>query len=118
MVISDENNFLNYNFKPYSKSLQSIEQLDENEVISTFATTLEDLQRPGPLEMPVFSISQIFLFGNYFKTQWLESLQKRSRLTLKILNPTATTEWQIISEDTNFTPQNAYRFVEPLSNIF
>ena len=72
------------------------------------------LRAPG---LPVYSISQVFLFGSYFKAHWLENLQSQSGLTLKILNPTDTTEWQILSEDNGFDSP-AYRFVEPLSNIF
>ncbi len=118
MVISDENNFLNFTFKPYSKSLQSLDQLEESEIITSFSNAIEDIQRLGPANAPQFSISQVFLFGSYFKAPWLDNLQNQSSLDLKILNPTDTTEWQIIVEDNSFNSSGAYRYVEPISNIF
>lgn len=117
MVISDENNFLNFSFHPYSKSLQSIDQLEDNEIISAFSSALSGIQNYGPANNPAFSLSQVFLFGNYFKAAWLDNMQAASGITLKILNPGETTEWQIISEDNNFS-SSGFRFVEPLSNIF
>ena len=35
LIICDNKNFLNFLYKPYSKSLQSIEQLDDEELGST-----------------------------------------------------------------------------------
>ena len=118
MIVSDEKNFLSFGFKPYSKSLKSIDQLDEKEIFSMFNVKLEELQRPEAIDQPRYSVSQIYLFGSYFKAHWLEKLQNQCSIPLRILNPTDTTEWQIISEDQNFNSLEAYRYVEALSNIF
>lgn len=117
-VLSDENSFLNFSFKPYAKSLQSIDQLEESEIFSAFTAMVDDVQHPGPIDMPLYSVSQVFLFGTGFKAHWLDRLQNQCSHTLRILNPTDSAEWQIISEDTQFNSMGAYRFVEPLSNVF
>ncbi|NIU01685.1 MAG: hypothetical protein GWN01_12455, partial [Nitrosopumilaceae archaeon] len=68
MVVSDEQNFLDFNFKPYTPFLQDIEQLSENEVFSAFSAGVDEIQKPGVAESSMYSISQIFLFGTYFKS--------------------------------------------------
>ncbi len=117
-VVSDETSFLSFNFKPYSKNLNNINQLDNGEIFSAFSAMIDDIQRPGPVDSPLYSISQVILFGNSFKAIWLDELQNICSLPLRILNPADNSEWQINSEDPEFGAMGAYRFVEPLSNIF
>lgn len=117
-VISDETNFLNYIFKPYSKSLQSINQLDEREILSNFTSLVDSIQHPDTVDLPLYSFSHIFLFGNNFKTHWLDNLMQQFSIPVKCFDPTGASEWQVIAEDDNFTASGAYRFLEPLSNIF
>lgn len=117
-VISDETNFLNYIFKPYSKSLQSINQLDEREILSNFISLVDSIQHPDTVDLPQYSFNHIFLFGDNFKSHWLNNLKQQFSTKVECFDPTSTAEWQIIVEDDNFTTLGAYRFLEPLSNIF
>lgn len=118
IVISDQRDFLDFRFKPYSRSLQTIDQFDQNEVVSIFYNMLAELQQPGRLDAPLYSISQVYLFGSFFKSEWLEQFQDNCNLPLRVLNPTDTAEWQIIVDDTNLNTAGTCRFVEALSNIF
>jgi hypothetical protein len=117
-VISDESNFLNYIYKPYSKSLQNIDQLDEQEILSNFNTIVDHIQHPDIVDLPLYSFSHIFLFGRHLKSDWLNILKQEFSIPVKIFDPASTTEWQIVTTDENFKTSGAYRFVEPLSNIF
>lgn len=117
-VVSDETNFLNYIFKPYSKSLQSINQLDEREILSNLTSLVDSIQHPDTVDLPLYSFSHIFLFGNNFKIHWLNNLKQQFSIPVKCFDPSSTSEWQMIVEDDNFTTLGAYRFLEPLSNIF
>jgi hypothetical protein len=118
LIISDNKQFMNFLYKPYSKSLQPIEQLDDDEVLSVFDTVLEEIQSPSILNHPLYSISRIYLYGNYFKREWLEILESQFSIPVQMLNPMDTREWRIIAEDPSFDPKKAYRFVEPFSNLF
>jgi len=118
LIISDEKEFLNFLYKPYSKTLQPIEQLDDDEALSIFDTVLEEIQSPGNVDHPLYSISQIYLYGNYFKREWFEILESQFSIPVQMLNPMDTKEWRIIAEDPSFDPKKAYRFVEPFSNLF
>jgi hypothetical protein len=117
-VISDESNFLNYIYKPYSKSLQNIDQLDEKEILSNFTTIVDHIQHPDTVDLPLYSFSHIFLFGSYLKPDWLNVLNQEFSIPVKIFDPASATEWEIIATDENFDTPGTYRFVEPLSNIF
>lgn len=118
LILSDELRFLNFSFKPYSKSLQNIDQLDEQEILASFSAVVDDLQHPEILEMPLYAISHIFLFGNYLKLSWLNSLKEQFRIPVRILDPAQSTEWHIQVDDENFRSLGSHRFIEPLSNIF
>ena len=117
-VISDETNFQNYLYRPYSKSLQSINQLDEKEVLTTFTAIVDNIQHPEIVDLPLYSFSHIFLFGSHLRNHWLGNLEQQFSIPVKVLDPSATSEWQIIAEDENFKTMGGYRFLEPLSNIF
>lgn len=118
LIICDNKNFLNYFFKPYSKTLQPIEQLDDMEVLSIFDSVIEEIQSPHTIDHALYSISQIFLYGNYFRAQWLEILESQFSMPVQIFNPMNNREWRVIAEDPSIDPKNAYRFVEPFSNLF
>lgn len=118
LILSDQKNFLNYLYKPYSRNLQSVEQLSDEEIASNFISLVEDIQRPGAVDTPLYSISQIYLFGSFFKPEWLERVTDRGLPTTRILNPTDSTEWQIVFTEPSLNTNELYRFVEPFSNIF
>lgn len=117
MTISDDKDFLDCTFRPYSKSMESIEQLDDEEVLSDFDRVLEDIQKAAPGDTPSFSFAQIYLYGAYFKSQWIEILEAQTGIPLGILNPFQSAESFFASEDPSLNPDEAYRFVEPLSNL-
>lgn len=117
LIISDEKKFLNTLFKPYSKALQKVNRLNDEEILNSFDTMLKEIQSPAPLDQPLHSISQIFLFGSYFKEHWLEPIQSRSAIPAQLLNPVETSEWRIVLQQDVISPADAYRYVEPLSNL-
>jgi Tfp pilus assembly PilM family ATPase len=118
LIISNEKNFLNFSFKPYSSKLEPITQLVEEDVLNSLISALKDIQSPILVDKPIYSISTIFLFGNYFKPEWLESLQSKLDVPVQILNPTESNEWRINYAETSFDQSEAYRYVEPISNLF
>lgn len=118
LVIADSDNFIDFVFRPYSGALHSMEQLKEETILNTFGGVINELQKPAFAEMPLYAFRQAFLFGTHFKAQWLERLQGQTDVQLRVLNPTDTTEWQIISDDSSFNTMEAYRYIEPLSHIF
>ena len=118
VIINDEVNFLNYTFRPYANSLQAIDQLNEDDALSLFNSVVEEIQRPEILDIPNYMISQVYLYGTHFKAHWLEKLQNDCHIPLRILNPTDTTEWRLITNDAHFNAMEAFRYVEPLSNVF
>lgn len=118
LIICDNKNFLNFLYKPYAKSLQPIEQLDDEEILSAFDSVVDEIQSPNKINNPLYSISQIFVYGNYLKAKWLEILDSQFSIPVQILNPMNNKEWRVIAEDPSFDPKNAYRFIEPFSNIF
>lgn len=117
ITICDEKHFLNFTFKPYSKSLQSIEHLDDEEVLSVFNSVIEEIQSPDSIDRSLYSISKIFLYGNYLKPEWLEVLESQINTPVQLLDPMQTREWRIIADDPSFNPKQAYRIVEPFSNL-
>ncbi|RMF61633.1 MAG: hypothetical protein D6748_01205 [Calditrichaeota bacterium] len=117
-ILSDEKNFLNFTFKPYTRSMLPIDQLNTADVFSVFEKALQDFQKMAEEDSSAYSITQVFLFGYYFKSDWLGTLRDKCQLPLRVFNPLESTEWQVLSEDENLDVTNAYRFVEPLSNIF
>jgi len=117
-VISDEKNFLNFSYKPYSKTLQSITKLKDEDVLNAFTNVLEDIQSPNLIDNAIYSISKIFLFGNYFNINWLDNLQSQLDIPIQTLNPTESNNWRIIFNENSFNQAEAYRYVEPLSNLF
>lgn len=118
IIICDNKNFLNFLYRPYSKSLQSIEQLDNEEILSIFDSVLDEIQSPKKINNPLYSISQIFVYGNYLKRQWLEILDSQFSIPVQMLNPMNNKIWRVIAEDPSFDPKNAHRFIEPFSNLF
>jgi hypothetical protein len=118
LIICDNKNFLNFLYKPYSNSLQSIEQLGDEEILSIFDSVLDEIQTPNKIDNPLYSISQIFVYGNYLKAQWLEILDSQFSIPVQMFNPMNNKIWRVIAEDPSFDPKNAYRFIEPFSNLF
>lgn len=117
-VISDDRNYMDNGFRPYNPAMQTIDQLEDSDILASFAAAMESIQHPGALDTSPFRLSQVFLFGTAFRSNWFESLQDRCELPLRILNPLEVSEWQINSDDPTFENQGAFRYVEPLSNIF
>jgi len=117
LVICDEKHFLNFTFRPYSKSLQSIEHLEDEEVISGFNSVLNGIQSPDSIDRSLYSISKIYFYGNYFKPEWLEALEAQVNIPVQMFDPMQTRKWRIIADDPSFNPDQAYRLVDPFSNL-
>jgi hypothetical protein len=98
--------------------MQPIGQLDDEEILSAFDSVVDEIQSPNKINNPLYSISQIFVYGNYLKAKWLEILDSQFSMPVQILNPMDNKNWRVIAEDPSFDPKNAHRFIEPFSNIF
>lgn len=117
LIICDEKYFLTFLYKPYAKSLESIEQLDDPEILSSLSDVLEEIQSPSSIDRSLFSISQIYFYGSYFKPEWLDIAETQLSIPVHILNPIQSKEWRVITDDPDFDPNTVYRYIEPLSNL-
>ncbi len=115
VTLSAQSNFLNYFFKPYSKSLQKIDELDDQQLTDFFVAMVDDIQRPGSVDFPLYSISQIYLFGTHLREKLVDALQSENLPTARILNPMEVNDWQIILNEKNLEDE-LHRFIEPLAN--
>ena len=67
---------------------------------------------------PSRMISRILVYGPALNHDWLGTLQEHSDIPIAILNATETPGWQVDVSVPKFNPRTAYRYTEPLANIF
>jgi len=118
LTVVDEKRFQDYFFIPYSKSLQSIEQLDDENILSIFDSVLEEVQKNAPGSRPRYSISRIYVFGAYANPAWIDLLRSQTNIPIQLFDPLKSSERQVIVLEQGFNTSEAFRFVEPLSNLF
>ena len=117
-IISDKDNFIDYYYRPYNADLQSIDQLEEEELFSAFDLVWEEIQQPPVLEESLHRINAIFLYGYHFKPDWLNPIASRVNVPVKMLNPHESSQYQVKSRNSEFSDSQIYRIIEPISNIF
>lgn len=118
IIISGKNNFQNYQFKTYNSNLDSIEQLDEEDLVSGFESLVEEIRQPSILEKPLYDIQTVLLYGFHLNPQWLEMLKAQVQFPVRLFNATEELPFQISIEDPELLPEKVFQFIEPISNVF
>jgi hypothetical protein len=116
-TITDGQDFLNYIFRPYNIKLDPIERVSEYDLANGFSNLIFDIQNPSNLEQSVYDIQSIYNFGYYFKTEWLDFMRSRIQIPINLFNFDVTTAFQITSLDSRITPEQIFRYIEPISVI-
>jgi len=116
-IITDGQDFLNYFFRPYNIKLDPIEQVSEFDLANGFSNLIFDIQHPSIIEHSIYDIQTIYNFGYYFKTEWLDFMRSRIQVPINVFNFDVTTTFQITSLDSRITPEQIYRYIEPISAL-
>lgn len=116
-TITDGQDFLNYIFRPYNIKLDPIERVSEYDLANGFSNLIFDIQHPSNLEQSIYDIQSIYNFGYYFKTEWLDFMRSRIQIPINLFNFDVTTAYQITSLDSRITPEQIFRYIEPISVI-
>ncbi len=118
VIISDGQNFVNYNFRPYNSNLDPIEQIEEEELLSSFDIILEEIKHPTVVEQPIYNIESIYCYGFHFKPEWLEMIKAQVTVPAHQIMINESSPYQIVSEKTDFSSDKIFQIFEPISNIF
>lgn len=118
ITICDKDNFIDYFYRSYNAGMQSIDQIEEEELFSGFDVIWEEIQQPPVLDKPLHRISSVYLYGYYFKPDWLEAIASRVNVPVKLLNPDESAHYRIESRNSEFSATRIYRIIESISNIF
>ncbi|NOX36694.1 MAG: hypothetical protein GXO78_04075 [Calditrichaeota bacterium] len=116
-VLSDEKDFIHAGFFPFSSQLQSIQEVNEEEILAAFESMLGDFKNLGGEEDTWYAASQILVFGYFFQNNWLDQLEARAGVPVKILNPLESSRWEIDVQTQELDVYNAHRFIEPFANL-
>ncbi|MFZ0389406.1 MAG: hypothetical protein WAN36_03030 [Calditrichia bacterium] len=118
VTIAGRQNFQQYFFKPFSIDRLSISELSNEEIISFLQSLLEEVKHPPVLAEPLFTIDQVFFYGNYFNPEWLAELESSGSLTSQIFRVSDNEAMRFTSETEEFNNNQSFRFIEPVANIF
>lgn len=118
VIISDKNNFINYMFRPYNTNFDSIEQLDEGELLSSFDVLLEELKHPPVLQKPLYDIQSVLFYGFHFKNQWLDLIKAQVPMPVRIFNAENGSNYQIVNRSQDISDDQIFQMIESVSNIF
>jgi hypothetical protein len=118
VIVSSAQNFLEYQFKPYNSQLESIEQIDEEDLLSKFDVLIEELQQPSVLDKPRYQFNAIYLFGFHFKPEWLEPLRAQTSIPIHLFNLENTDVYRLAAESQEMSSDRLYQMIQPISNIF
>ncbi len=118
IIISTPEQFIHYDFKPYNTDLNTIEQIDEEYLLSSFDLLLDEIQSPPVLDRSLFNIKTIVFYGYHFKAEWLDIIQAQVQLPIKLFNVDTNSAFQLKIQDALLSAENIFQFVEPISNIF
>lgn len=116
-IITDNNSFINYHFRPYNANLDQINKVNEFELANAFSNLLYNLQQPSILEQPVYDIQTIYNYGYHFKPEWLEFMRSRVQTPINLFNFEASTAYKLSVIDQQLSPEHIYRYIEPISNV-
>ena len=116
-IISDERNYIHNGFIPYTKELQSIQQIPEDQVLASFEAMMNDLKNPAIDEAFSFSFSRIYIFGAFLQNNWIDQLESMANVPVILMNPLESSHISVEVKAANFDAYNAHRFIEPLANL-
>ena len=117
-IIIDNQQFSNYLYRPYTTKLDPIEKVDEFELANGFSNLLYNLQHPSVLEMPIYEIQTIYNYGYFFKTEWLDFMRSRVQVPINLFNLDASTNFKLSLETEQLIPDQIFKIIEPISNLF
>ena len=118
VIISNSQNFLEYQFRPYNSELESIEQIEDNDLLSRFDVFIDELQQPSVLDKPRFQFKSIFMFGFHFKQEWIDPLQAQTSIPIRLFNLENTDVFRLAAESQEISSDRLYQMIQPISNIF
>ncbi len=116
-VLSDEKDFVHAGFFPYTGQLQSIQEINEEEVFAAFESMLSDFKNLGGEGDSLYAASQVMVFGYFFQNNWLDHLEARAGVPVKIFNPLESSRREVEVQTTELDVYNAHRFIEPFANL-
>jgi hypothetical protein len=117
ILISDQNHLINYAFKAYNSNMDSIEQIDEDNLISSFENLIEEIQHPSMLTKPLYDIKSIYMYGFHFRPEWLELVRAQSQIPVEIFDFNSNSSFPISIDNSEILKDRIYQFMEPISNI-
>ncbi len=117
-IIIDNQQFSNYLYSPYTTNLDPIEKVDEFELANGFSNLLYNLQHPSVLEASVYEIQTIYNYGYFFKTEWLDFMRSRVQVPINLFNLDASTKFKLSLETEQLVPDQIFKILEPISNLF
>jgi hypothetical protein len=117
-IIIDDQNFINYFYRPYNKNLESIEKVDEFELANGFSNLIYNLQHPSILAQPIYDIQTIYNYGYYFRTEWLDFMRSRVQIPINLFNFDASTTFKLSFDVDHITSEQIFKYIEPISNVF
>ncbi len=117
LTLVDEKGFLDVFYRPYSRSMESIEQLEEESILSNFDAMLEEIQRPEPLVQPRYTITNILVFGSYFRPEWKDLLISQTTVPVQLFDLNKLRDWQLVFDDLELSQDSSFRFIEPIAQI-
>ncbi|GAB4370284.1 MAG: hypothetical protein Kow0042_12450 [Calditrichia bacterium] len=117
IIISDEHNFVSYQFRPYNTNFDDIDKLEEEELISGFEAVVEEIQHPPILDKNVYSVQGIYLYGFHFKPSWMALLKAQVPISLQLFNLDEVTSLKLQPAGEHIKTDQIHQFIEPISNV-
>ena len=117
-VISDSQEFVDYQFRPYNSNLDAIEQVDDEEILSRFDALVEDLRQPTSIDKPLHEFSAIYIYGYHFQAEWLDFVRAQVQIPVHLFNLNESDIYHLAAESQEISSDRIYQIIEPVSNIF
>jgi hypothetical protein len=117
LIIADSDNFLNYQFKPYTRNLDSIEQID-NVIIEEFNSVIQEIKHSHVLDKKMHDISEVYLFGFHFNSEWVDELKSTVQIPLHIFNLDQFRDYRFKIESPDISFEKTFQIIEPVSMVF
>ena len=114
MTVSTQRNYVNYHFRPYTASLQKIEEFALKDIVGVFTKNVDEIQHPTNAEMPLYSFTQIFLYGPRLTPKIADAIKSQYLIPSRVIDASAGSEIQLLFEDRQWS-DNFYRYLDAFS---
>lgn len=118
IIISDSQEFVDYQFRPYNANFSAIEQIDDEEILSRFDALIEDLRQPATFDKPLHEFSAIYIYGFHFQPEWLDFVRAQVQIPVYLFNLNESDIYHLAAESQEISSDRIYQIIEPVSNIF